>query len=360
MYVELLKNYQGDLKKGGTLYWLNCPFHHEKTPSLNVTVSTGKWKCFGCGKFGDMSDLVQGLEGVDATAAWKIIAPYIKSASVLGGANEKPWQSKNSVTREVKYFEESFFDDFMQISRGKYLDYLKQRGIKLSIAHQHELKQGSMLNGNFNGRILYPIRDIQKRIISIEGRTIYDDVEPRYYKESGSYSGAGMFAIDKIKELKQKKSDPFHKYPKIIIVEGVFDALSIWQVGFQAVCMSSSDLTDIQVLQLKKVTDHPIIILDGVSKDAPDSTRDARKQVLINLKKKLSKFFARYSIFEIPGGAVDPNDLLRNGKLKEYLKSVIRSAENEHSKQNKKNWSGSSEKSSKSRKARASVASGNR
>lgn len=41
------------LKKRGTSLIGNCPFHNEKTPSFNVSVTKGIYKCFGCGKGGD-------------------------------------------------------------------------------------------------------------------------------------------------------------------------------------------------------------------------------------------------------------------------------------------------------------------
>lgn len=41
------------LKKKGTDYSANCPFHSEKTPSFVVSPVKGIYKCFGCGKSGD-------------------------------------------------------------------------------------------------------------------------------------------------------------------------------------------------------------------------------------------------------------------------------------------------------------------
>ena len=42
------------LKKRGASLIGNCPFHNEKTPSFNVSVSKGIYKCFGCGKAGNV------------------------------------------------------------------------------------------------------------------------------------------------------------------------------------------------------------------------------------------------------------------------------------------------------------------
>src|SRR6266550_4561638 len=43
-----------NLKKRGGNYIGLCPFHTEKTPSFNVSPTKGIFKCFGCGKAGDV------------------------------------------------------------------------------------------------------------------------------------------------------------------------------------------------------------------------------------------------------------------------------------------------------------------
>lgn len=43
---------------------LNCPFHGEKTPSLNIWLDTNTWYCFGCGEGTDVIDAVMKLENL--------------------------------------------------------------------------------------------------------------------------------------------------------------------------------------------------------------------------------------------------------------------------------------------------------
>src|SRR5215213_3041866 len=47
------------LKKAGATLKGLCPFHQEKTPSFNVDVDKGFFKCFGCGTGGDVVKFVQ-------------------------------------------------------------------------------------------------------------------------------------------------------------------------------------------------------------------------------------------------------------------------------------------------------------
>lgn len=58
------------LRKSGNRWQALCPLHHEKTPSF-IIFPDGKWKCFGCGKHGDVIDLFMEINGVSFTQAVK-------------------------------------------------------------------------------------------------------------------------------------------------------------------------------------------------------------------------------------------------------------------------------------------------
>ena len=53
------------LKKAGNSYKGLCPFHGEKTPSFTVTPARESWKCFGCGRGGDLFNFVMERDSID-------------------------------------------------------------------------------------------------------------------------------------------------------------------------------------------------------------------------------------------------------------------------------------------------------
>ena len=53
------------LKPAGKNFVGLCPFHQEKTPSFSVNADLGIFKCFGCGKGGDIFTFTQEIEKVD-------------------------------------------------------------------------------------------------------------------------------------------------------------------------------------------------------------------------------------------------------------------------------------------------------
>ena len=72
--VDVVQTYVPTLKKAGLTWKACCPFHHEKTPSFNVNPDRQFFKCFGCGKGGDVFKFVMELENLDFTSAAEHLA----------------------------------------------------------------------------------------------------------------------------------------------------------------------------------------------------------------------------------------------------------------------------------------------
>src|SRR5690606_2944265 len=60
-----------ELKPAGTTIKGLCPFHQEKTPSFTVNQTLQIYKCFGCGKGGDVLTFLQAIEGLEFPEALK-------------------------------------------------------------------------------------------------------------------------------------------------------------------------------------------------------------------------------------------------------------------------------------------------
>lgn len=54
-------------------HFCKCPFHNERTASLSISEKKQVWKCFGCGKGGDVINLVEELLHINAYQAAKYI-----------------------------------------------------------------------------------------------------------------------------------------------------------------------------------------------------------------------------------------------------------------------------------------------
>ena len=51
--VDLISTYVNVQRKGRD-YWACCPFHNEKTPSFQIRSDQQYYRCYGCGKYGNI------------------------------------------------------------------------------------------------------------------------------------------------------------------------------------------------------------------------------------------------------------------------------------------------------------------
>src|SRR6187397_356151 len=71
--VQIVQEYV-PLKKAGTTYKGNCPFHSEKTPSFHVNPDKGFFHCFGCGVGGDVFKFIELHEKISFPEAVRLVA----------------------------------------------------------------------------------------------------------------------------------------------------------------------------------------------------------------------------------------------------------------------------------------------
>lgn len=62
------------LRRKGRDYEANCPFHEEKTGSFKVSEAKKMWKCFGCGKGGNVIDFIMEIDNLTYMDAIKEVA----------------------------------------------------------------------------------------------------------------------------------------------------------------------------------------------------------------------------------------------------------------------------------------------
>src|SRR5690606_24312366 len=86
------------LRKRGANHIANCPFHHEKTPSFYVSGAKGIYKCFGCGKGGNVVTFIQDHEKLTYPEAIHWLADYYKIE--LEESERTPEQQQQQLAEE--------------------------------------------------------------------------------------------------------------------------------------------------------------------------------------------------------------------------------------------------------------------
>lgn len=72
--VDIIQSYVPTLKRAGTAWKACCPFHQEKTPSFTVNPARQSYKCFGCGKGGNVFTFIMEMEKLDFPNAAEFLA----------------------------------------------------------------------------------------------------------------------------------------------------------------------------------------------------------------------------------------------------------------------------------------------
>ncbi len=288
--VDVISSYTThELKKAGTIYKMNCPFHDEKTPSFTITPAKGIFKCFGCGKGGDAITFVMEHENLPFWEAVKDITNRfnLKLPDIDPGQKKK-YEQKQRHQEALKIVNEFAKDHFMRnittleviqhrVS-GKMIerfevgyapnrwDDLKNAAEKMGYK-QHLLIEAGLLKNNdgkvydrFRGRIIFPVYNYRGRIIGFSGRDITGEQSAKYINTPTSdvfEKGRELFGLFQSKKAIQKAN---HAY----LVEGNTDVTTLHGIGIEnTVAPLGTAFTNEQAQLLKKFCDTVTIVGDG-------------------------------------------------------------------------------------------------
>lgn len=322
--VDLIEDYL-PLKKVGKNYRTKCPFHQDDTPSFFVSPELNIFHCFGCGKSGDIFTFVMEYEKVSFPEALRILAGK-------AGIEIKGFEHKN----KVLYLIHDFASDFYQrclFKSPKVLQYLKKRGISKEMIVEFnlgfapsgseflkeakkEFKIDDLLNSGlvkktvdgqkdrFFLRLMFPLFSISGQIIGFGGRRL-SEKGPKYLNSPDTpihKKGKNLYSLYHTREEIRKKNI-------VILVEGYFDFLSIYQTGIKNVvaCLGTS-LTNDQAELLSRYAGEVIIFFD---KDAAGEAATLRSLGML-LNQGVSVKIGN------TGGRKDPDEIILEGGKEEF------------------------------------------
>ena len=135
--VDLIGSYL-PLKKQGSVYKANCPFHHEKTPSFSVNPVRQSFKCFGCQKGGSALGFVMEYENMQFPDAVRRLAARAGIAIEEEAFDPQADQARRSRGRLMDLHREAaafFHERLLKDPAAQHArDYLKSRGFGREMA----------------------------------------------------------------------------------------------------------------------------------------------------------------------------------------------------------------------------------
>jgi DNA primase len=297
-----------NLKKRGTNYMGLCPFHNEKTPSFTVSPAKGIYKCFGCGKGGNVVNFVMEHEKMDYVNALKYLAKKYKIEIVEEERTDAQQQQDNE--REslmvVCSFAQKFFSEQLQTETGKAigLSYLEERGfspktietfqlgyspenskafMNAALQAGYKLKyliQAGLVRSNneeensgqkeadpdhcydrFASRVMFPVHNPSGRVIAFGGRTLRKDKNVAKYVNSPEtilyHKSDVLYGLNVARKAITAED-------MCLLVEGYADVISMYQSGIENVVASSgTSLTVEQIRLIRRYTPNLTILYDG-------------------------------------------------------------------------------------------------
>jgi DNA primase len=176
--------------------------------------------------------------------------------------------------------------------------YLAERGLTQATVETFGL--GFCAKGTMSGRIVIPINNKEGELVGYVGRWpgTPPDERPKYKLPTGFKKSAEVFNIDRAQM--EEKGLP------LIVVEGFFDVIKLWQQGFRrVVSIMGSSLSDRQEeLLVEASAERSGIVLMF---DEDNAGRAGREKALVRLARRM---FVR--VVPLPQEGAQPDHLTEN------------------------------------------------
>ncbi len=337
------------LKKAGREYKANCPFHEERTPSFYVVPDKGFYKCFGCGKSGDVFSFVMERMGLDFVEAVKHVAGRA-GIQVREVKRSREEDDPNRPLYEINAFAREWFrgcltdEDTGAVARA----YLEGRGIGAEVAERfglgwapdewRGLREAAAKHGldeelmkevgllgtserskepydRFRGRIIFPIEGLSGRVIAFGGRVLEADRKdaPKYLNSPETpiyHKGHNLYGLSWARHAIRRNE-------AALVVEGYMDVVSLSAHGFEnVVAPLGTALTPEQAKLLSRYTTRVLLLFDS---DA------AGLRATFRAGDTLLEAGLHPAVVTLPPGE-DPDTLVRSegaASLEEYLDQAV-------------------------------------
>lgn len=330
--VDIINSYV-PLSKRGSQYWVNCPFHDEKTPSFTVSPTRQTYKCFGCGVYGNVIDFVMAYEKLDFREAIEKLAD--RGAVTLkfegGRGPSKHERSLRSKALDMMDWAQRGFVANLK-ANGPAREYLEARGLGGEVAEkwgigyapddfqrqstaalktfdEETIEATGLCKRNergwydfFRGRITFPIRDPRGRVVGFGARLLDPEAKAQKYVNSAEgllfHKSRLLYAVDTLAQsarLKQAK--------RVLLMEGYTDVIAAHEAGFDnAVAPLGTALTHEQVKLARRYGEGVTLVLDGDAAGVQAAERGVNVVLEMGVDAKVAV---------LPEGK-DPFDMLRS------------------------------------------------
>jgi DNA primase len=347
--VDVISDYMQLTKRGRNWFGL-CPFHGEQTPSFSVSQDKQIFHCFGCGAGGNAITFVMDIENIAFPDAVVKLAERsgveVDVQYQQGQQPSKAFSKEEEAMREAHAFAMDFYHHLlMNTEEGEpALNYLLERGFTTEMIETNrigwalpnwdtlatflERKQFDMQQmvesgliiqkesdqtffDRFRGRIMFPIRDENGKVIAFSGRILNSGGEEAKYLNSPE---TPIFHKSQVLYNLDKARASIRKTRKAVLMEGFVDVLAANRAGvYNAVATMGTSLTPQHVQKLKRLVEQITICYDGDNAGFEAAKRAAQ---LLNDER------LKVEVAVLPD-KLDPDDYIRQYGAESFTNQIL-------------------------------------
>lgn len=285
------------LRPAGATFKGLCPFHDDHRPSFDVDPRRQRYKCWSCGKYGDVFSFVQEFEHVGFREALELLAR--RAGITLEKSADSPQAQQRALKLDVLRWAARQYHDCLLASplADEARRYLEGRGledetirtwglgyaprsgewlVRQAEAGQVDLEvleavgliaprsEGSGYYDRFRDRVQFPIRDVQGRPLGFGGRILPNSPfaarAPKYYNSSDTQlfsKSELLYGIDQARRA-------IGQAGAVAVVEGYTDVLMAHQFGVgQVVATMGTALNARHVQNLRRFAPRVVLVFDA-------------------------------------------------------------------------------------------------
>lgn len=294
--VDVVGGYLALRPTGGTYKGL-CPFHDDHRPSFDVDPRRQRYRCWSCGKYGDVLSFVQEFEHLSFTEALELLA---RRAGITLDATgtESRGRGRAELLDVIRWAAGEFHQGLLDAPEAEAARrYLGERGLRgetirrwslgyapasgqwlIGRAAQNQVSlellekvgliaprtHGDGYYDRFRDRVQFPIRDVRGQIVGFGGRVIpgspLETRGPKYYNSADTplfAKSEQLYGLDQARPTAEKLG-------YLAVVEGYTDVLMAHQLGIpQVVATMGTALNDRHVRQLRRFVPRVVLVFDA-------------------------------------------------------------------------------------------------
>lgn len=286
--IDIISDYLPLTKKGKNYFGV-CPFHDDHSPSMSVSEDKQIYTCFSCGATGNVFKFLQDYENITFMEAVKKCADR---CGIEFNYGKKKEVNKYQELYDIYELASKLYQNNLYSKKGlEARQYLKMRGLSDEVIKEFDiglsLNERSILSDVlkkkyndktlilsglvneseydlydiYKNRIMFPLYDLNGKIIGYNGRIYNND------SKNSKYINSKETPIFKKHELlfNYHRAKEYARVSKsIIIVEGQIDVIRCYQNGIKNVVASlGTAITKEHAMLLRKLSNNIILCFDG-------------------------------------------------------------------------------------------------